>query len=207
MALLPEDSNQQAALVAIIAIVGGAYAFWTYWYTPTQEEITRMEERVERLETQNRRARVMATQGREELEERLAVYERHVEQLEELIPQSDEVPELLDAMALEARQTGIDLALMQPEPAQPGEFYTRRTYSMGVIGPYQDVGRFLAAIASLSRIIRPIDLELAPGPAREDDAGESVLTVQANFRIQTYVLPEARTQSAPAGGGQQSAGA
>lgn len=196
MALLPEDPKQQKLLVAGLAVAAILYAFWSYWYSPKREEIAGLEERLETLETQNRRAQILATRGRKELEERLQVYERHIARLEELIPRGEEVPELLDAMALEARRTGVDLALMRPEPPDEGEFYTRRSYSMGVIGPYHEVGRFLTSIASLPRIVTPVDLSLEPTTGTTS-AGEEVPMVEARFRILTYVL-RSGTEERPA---------
>lgn len=198
MALLPEDPVQRNALLVGVLIAAGVYAFWTYYYTPQKEEIGRLETRLERLETQNRRARVMATQGREQLEQRLAVYERHIAKLEDLIPQDEEVPELLDAISLEARRADVELASMRPEPAQEGQFYTQRSYSLGVIGMYHDVGRFLTAVASLPRIITPVDVGVEPGPPAQGPEATGPRVV-AQFRIRTYVVRPSRAAGGEGG--------
>jgi type IV pilus assembly protein PilO len=105
-----------------------------------------------------------------------------------LIPHSHEVPALLNNMAMEARRTGIELALMRPEPAESGAFYTRRSYEIGVVGEYHDVGRFLTSIASLPRIVTPVDLDVAPFEG-DDETLDYDAPVEARFRIVTYVLP------------------
>ena len=53
---------------------------------------------------------------------------------------------------------------MRPESEEPGEFYTKQTYTMGVIGPYHRVGRFLAAVGSRNGPERILDLMLRTGP-------------------------------------------
>ena len=208
MALIPDDPKKRKALVVGILAAGLFYVFWSYWYTPRATEVERLRSRLEQLEANNRRAQVAAARGGEELEVRLAVYERHVSQLEQLIPQSEEVPALLNAISAEARRAGLNrgaIATMRPEPDEAGDFYTKHSYAIEVIGDYHDIGRFLTAIASLNRIITPVDLEMVLFQGDRsvlDPELEAPLT--ARLRIQTYILPAGSTLSpAAAGPGQQ----
>ncbi|MFO8175842.1 MAG: hypothetical protein R6T96_16275, partial [Longimicrobiales bacterium] len=86
MALIPDDPRQRNALIIGILAAAGFYFFWSYWYQPAKTEVDEMAARLEQLDSENRRAQIIATRGGTELEERLAVYERHVGQLEALIP-------------------------------------------------------------------------------------------------------------------------
>lgn len=205
MKLIPEKKNQQAAFFAIILAVGAMYGFYQYWYTNRQDELAAMEARLEQLEDQNRRAQIVATRGGKELEEKLALYERHLLRLEQLIPESEEVPALLNSMAVEARQNRVELALMRPEEPLIGEYYTTRSFNIGVMGEYHDVGRFLTAIASLPRIVTPVDLDMSVSARssnrEEEDASKA--PVLAQFNIKTYVIPPAvaETQAELTAGG------
>jgi type IV pilus assembly protein PilO len=203
MALIPEEQHKRIALVLGLLALAVLYLAHTYWYTPTVEQIDRLQTRVTQLEDSNRRAQIIAARGGEELEQRLAEYERHVSRLEQLIPAGEEVPALLNAIAMEAQRVRVNLSSWQPEPSQPGEFYTQESYEMAVMGEYHDVGRFLTAIASLPRIITPVDLRLsvAAGPAPREDIESPVV---AQFRIRTYVLPgdQIPTGAPIPGGGQ-----
>lgn len=197
MALIPSEPRQRAALLVLFVALVGLYGFWEYWYTPRKAEIEQLESRLEQLEDRNRRARVLATRGVEELEERLAVFDRHLRQLETFIPRNEEVPRLLESMAMEARRNNLgDLASITPEPSQPGPYYTRTSYEVSVIGSYHEVGRFLTAVASLPRIVTPVDLEMTTRVAprargRPGTTDEERGEVTARFRIETYVLPDA----------------
>lgn len=188
MALIPAEQHKRIALVVGLVALAGLYLAWEYWYTPTSERIAQLETRVTQLQDQNRRAEIIAARGGEELEERLALYEQHVQRLEQLIPAGEEVPALLNAIAMEAQRVRVRLDTWQPEPSEPGEFYSRESYEMSVIGEYHDVGRFLTAIASLPRIVTPVDLRLeySPGASVREDVQSPV---RAQFRIRTYILP------------------
>jgi len=132
---------------------------------------------------------VLSAQGGGDLEQRMALYERHVAKLEELIPGVEEVATLADEIAGQARVTGIEIDRMVPEPREPGVYYDRSSYEMAVIGEYHGVARFLTRVASLSRIVTPVevDVQLFPQAQRFPEMESPVL---ATFRIETYVLPD-----------------
>jgi type IV pilus assembly protein PilO len=175
------------------------YPIQSFVLAPRKEENRVARERLEALETQNRRASVLAAQGGGDLEERMALYERHVARLEQLIPAAEEVAILADDIANRARVRGVELQRMVPEPRRAGAYYDETSYSMAVIGEYHGVARFLTDIASLSRIVTPIemDVRLFSQPNLFPDMESPVL---ASFRIETYVLPDG-TGAAPAPAG------
>jgi type IV pilus assembly protein PilO len=190
MAILPQEPRQQKALGAIILVLGALYAFHTYWYTPRVTEIERTETRVEQLTGRNRNAQISAARGGADLEERIALYQRHMIELERLIPQSEEVPQLMRTVSAEARSARVSLSGLQPEPSQPGEHYTRQIWSVNAFGEYDDIGRFLTSIASLPRIATPVNLDLAPYAQPQGVGLTYENPVLARFRIELYVLPE-----------------
>ena len=190
MALLPQDPKQQKALLAIVGILGGAYALHTYWYSPKATEMEEVEARVEYLETRNRTAQIAAARGGADLEARIALYERHMTALEALIPASEEVPQLMRTISAQARSAGVALSGLEPESDQPGEHYTKLTWRVSAFGEYDNLGRFLTSIASLPRIATPVDLELAPYPVPSGAPVEYENPVLAQFRIELYVLPQ-----------------
>ncbi|TVR53599.1 MAG: hypothetical protein EA421_10315 [Gemmatimonadales bacterium] len=202
MALLPTERPRQAALLVGILAIAAGYAFFEYWYAPRAEVISAMEVRLQTLDDSNRRAQVLSARGVSDLEERLAVYERHLGRLEELIPATGEVPTLLRTISSEALRTGVELGGLRPEPPMEGEFYTRDSYEMDVIGEYHDVGRFLAIVASLPRIMTPRDLEMEPFTGQSGQ--EMTSPVRARFRLETYLSP--RTPDPLADGSLDSAG-
>ncbi len=187
-------------LLGLLA-VAASYFFWAYWYSPRRTEVEDMTARLERLDSNNNRARIIATRGGSELQERLSQYERHVARLERLIPQSEEVPALLNEITAEARRVGLnrgDVASLKPDEDETGAFYTRQSYEIQVVGEYHAIGRFLTAIASLPRIITPVDFGLAPFQGDRTVLDRDIETpLTAHFWIQTYVLPAAAEAASP----------
>ena len=144
------------------------------------------------LDFNNQRAQIISARGGTDLQERLAQYERHVGQLERLIPQHEEFIALLSDITAEGRRHGVEIFSLNPAPEEVGDFYTKETYDLEIIGDYHDIGRFLATIASLPRIITPMDLDLSvfEGP-EEMIRPEYEAPLTASLRIQTYILPAA----------------
>jgi type IV pilus assembly protein PilO len=181
------DQQRQMMLLSVLLIGGIGYATYNYVYVPRSAEVAELQTRLERLEAQNLTARQLtAREGRSQVERQLALYRDQLVQVEGLIPSSEELPDLLDAISAEAQRTGVDLALIQPVGASAEQFYTRRTYDLAVRGGYHEIGEFLTEIASLRRIITPINLSVT---VMEAEPGQSAPQLEAKFAIETYVLP------------------
>lgn len=206
MALIPNDPKQRNALLLAVLTAALFFVFWTYWYTPRTEEIEERTAQLDRLDQNNRLAQIIVARGGTELAERLARYEAHVDRLERLIPQSEEVAALLNQISAAARQTGVTDPEMRPEPDEAGAFYTKESYEIAVVGEYHDIGRFLTRIASLDRIITPVDLQLSPFEGDRELLNPDLETpLAAQLRIQTYILPS-QDQPLPVEGGEGEGG-
>jgi type IV pilus assembly protein PilO len=186
MAAMDPQQRQKLMLAVMVLLLVG-YGGYEYVYRPRSEEIAVMETRLQALEAQNRAARALsASEGREAVERRLSEYREQLVRVEGLIPSSEELPDLLDAISAEAQRTGVELALIQPVGATAESFYTRRTYDLAVIGSYHEIGEFLTAVGSLPRIVTPISLDVT---MKEERGGEEEPELEARFSIETYVLP------------------
>lgn len=187
MPILPSDSQQRQRVLLGAMLVGGlAYFGYTYGYQPRAAEVDALRTHLETIQLQNRTARALADGGAEEVERQLAVGREQLLAMEALIPSSEELPDLLDAISAEAQRAGVELSLIQPVDVTEEQFYTRRVYDMAVIGRYHGVGEFLARIASLPRIVTPMNLSLA---SQSEAASGDEPRLQATFSIETYVIP------------------
>ena len=187
MALLPSDPKEQRKLLIGLAPIVALFAYWYFFHGAKVEELTAMETHLEELETKNATARAQMNRGGPDLERRVALYEQYMAQIEELIPQREEVPQLLHSMTDRAQENGVELTLMRPQDEIQETFYTRALYDVAAVGTYHDVGRYLAALGSLPRIVAPMDVQVS-GEGIEPGRG-GVPRISASFRIQTFVVP------------------
>lgn len=185
----PTDPTQRNWMIAGLLLLILIVPFRMYLLQPRQDDNAVLQGRLESLEAQNRQAGVILARGGADLEERMALYERHVARLEELIPAREEVPALIDDVQRRARGSNVEVVGMIPEPTEPAGPYNRTGYSMTVVGDYHNVARFLTEVASLQRIVTPaqLDMQLYTGPSLR---ASMETAVQASFRIETYVLPD-----------------
>lgn len=193
----PDDPKQRNWMIGGVAFLLLIIPYNMYLLSPRQEANATLQGQVENLETVNRRASVLAAQGGGDLQERLALYEAHVAKLEELIPEQEEVPVLLDDIQTRARVQNVDVRLLEPQPREPGEYYDRTAYNMAVVGEYHAVARFLTEVASLSRIVTPtqVEVQLHSDPQQYQELESPVM---ATFRVETYVLPDSTAVPPPA---------
>jgi type IV pilus assembly protein PilO len=163
--------------------------------------LAELEAELGQLEFNNERARIISARGGTDLQDRLTQYERHVDQLERLIPAQAEFVSLLNDITAESRRQGVRLSGLSPEPEEVGPFYTKESYGLELIGDYHDIGRFLGTIASLPRIITPTDLDLSVFDGELDLLNEDFeAPLVASLRIQTYILPSGNQRPLVEGG-------
>lgn len=134
--------------------------------------------------------RELARGSVEDLRNRLETYRGSLSLLRRLVPERNEVPNLLDDISSRSRIRGVTLATVVPLPVEtgPAPFDTYK-YNMSVIGRYDQIGQFLADVASLQRIIVPYDLSLDQANANAAKAlgDTSGSLLEAKFQVRTFV--------------------
>ena len=125
-----------------------------------------------------------------DVRKRLESYRGSLMLLRRLVPERNEVPNLLDDISTRSKIRGVTLSQVVPRPVEPGPApFDTYKYDMSVIGRYDQIGQFLADVASLQRIIVPYDLTVAAAASNAAKAlGDSTgALLEAKFQIRTYV--------------------
>jgi type IV pilus assembly protein PilO len=125
-----------------------------------------------------------------DVRKRLESYRSSLALLRRLVPERNEVPNLLDDISTRGKIRGVTLSQVVPQPVEPGPApFDTYKYNMSVIGRYDQIGQFLADVASLQRIIVPYDLTVAAANTNSARAlGDSTGSMlEARFQIRTYV--------------------
>lgn len=196
MALMPDRQEEQVKLLGILILAGLAALYWLYAYRPKNQELALREERVSQLQFHGRRTSIRVA-SLEEVRSELERYRRELDRLRPLVPTRSEIPALYDAVARTSQQTDVELVSViprEPAPDSSAHFDVQR-WSMEVEGDYHGVGRFLAEVASLDRIVRPEVTRIEPA----EGSGGDTVGIRAVVELESFVLP-ARESSSPAGG-------
>ncbi len=126
----------------------------------------------------------------EDLRRRIEGHRASLAMLRRLVPVRAEVPNLLDDISTRAKIRGVTLSEVVPLATEPGPSpFSTDKYNIAVLGRYDEIGQFFSDIASLGRIIVPIDVSVSPAGMSEARAlGDTTgALLQARFQIKTYV--------------------
>src|SRR5438045_5995175 len=181
------------ALLVLVALAGG-YFFWTKLHTPDIAQIATANQQSDSLEKRIEQAKHdLASGSIEGLRRRVEEYQGSLELMRRLVPEKNEVPTLIDDISTKAKVRGITLGKIQPLTPEPGTPFDTYRYRLEVYGHYDQIGEYLADVASLPRIIVPQEVTLSSAtPAAQkllgDTAGSLLL---AEFSIRTFVKAQA----------------
>jgi type IV pilus assembly protein PilO len=156
-----------------------------------EERVVAMRDTIAQLQASTDSAKRELARGTvEDLRKRLDTYRGSLALLRRLVPERNEVPNLLDDISSRGRIRGVTLSQVVPMPVEAGPvpFDTYR-YNMSVIGRYDQIGQFLADVASLQRIIVPYDLTLdqANTTAAKALGDTTGALLEAKFQVRTFV--------------------
>jgi type IV pilus assembly protein PilO len=189
MALLPQNQRDQIMLFVAFVAIAAMGLFYQYVWSPKQETLNALEQRVERLSQLNDKIDREVKRGNlAKLKAEGERYRRDLAVLRQLVPTVNEVPGLLEQVSTAARRVGLDLSDVQPEDVVTGVHFDVHRYRIGLAGDYHAIARFLTNVGSLTRIVAPINLQLAPSSKNLPRVlPKEHRLVEARLQIQTYV--------------------
>jgi type IV pilus assembly protein PilO len=153
--------------------------------------VVAIQDTITKLEGETDKAKKELAKGTvEDLRKKLETYRSSLALLRRLVPDRNEVPNLLDDISTRSKIRGVTLSQVVPQPVEngPAPFDTYK-YTLSVIGHYDQIGEWLADVASLQRIIVPQDISLsvanqAAAKALGDTSGA---LLEAKLQIRTFV--------------------
>jgi type IV pilus assembly protein PilO len=158
-------------------------------------QVAAVKDTIAQLEGETAKAKAELARGTvEDLRKRLDGYRSSLALLRRLVPDRNEVPNLLDDISTRGKIRGVTLSQVVPLPVEPGPApFDTYKYTLSVIGRYDQIGEWLADVASLQRIIVPQDVQLAvanqtAAKALGDTSGS---LLEAKLQIRTYVKSNA----------------
>jgi len=141
-------------LITFILLIGVGYYFFIF--TPAQEEIARLEQRLIQEEDDLFRDQIMARRL-PDLEETYAEKRWMVDSLEASLPDQVRVSDFLDDLEQIARRLELRFQTFRPQsPETPSDYYGTKKYRLTVQGPFDRVLLFLIALEEFQQ---PLEIE------------------------------------------------
>jgi type IV pilus assembly protein PilO len=194
------SKEQSTPLIAIVLAVLVGYIGYTgaviemvgvKGLSARKERVAAIKDTIFHLEAATDSAKKELARGTvADVRKRLETYRASLALLRRLVPERNEVPNLLDDISTRSKIRGVTLSSVVPQPVEPGPVpFDTYKYNMSVIGKYDQIGQFLADVASLQRIIVPYDLTVAAANSSSAKAlgDSSGAMLEAKFQIRTYV--------------------
>ncbi len=187
---LPTDQRGQIMALLILVALAGGYFFWTKVHQPQSAQIAAETQQADSLEKIVEAAkRDLASGSIEDLRRRVEEYNGSLELMRRLVPDRNEVPTLIDDISTKAKVRGITLGKIQPLTPDLGTPFDTYRYRLEVYGHYDQIGEYLADVASLPRIVVPeeVILSTASSAAQKQLADTAGSLLLAEFSIRTFV--------------------
>jgi type IV pilus assembly protein PilO len=190
VALLPTDQRSQVMMLLTLLALGGAYAFWHFYYQPASVEISTTKATIDSLQTIIARAKQDLAQGTmEDLRLKVERYRGMLGLMRRLVPEQNEVPAMIDDISTRAKVRGVTIGKIEPLPVEPGPPFDTYRYRLEIMGHYDQLGEYLSDIASLPRIVVPQDVILkAASQGAQKLLGDTIgALLEADFSVRTFV--------------------
>ena len=202
MAGMPTNQRDQILFaIGFIAVIG-AGAYWYFVDDPARNSPTGLvviEAHLDTLNASNQRAKALMARGTATtIRAEADSLRTNLEIMRTLVPVSNEVPLLIEQVSDAARRVRLELGAIDPAPPIEGEMFDTFRYQVKVNGSFHEIAQMLTNIASLGRVMAPINLTLVPGIPADGRVVEGRQYLLATFGIQTYVVRTAPPTAPPA---------
>jgi type IV pilus assembly protein PilO len=191
-----KDPNVQKVLLGVVVLIVVSYLYFgtqllPFFYQVRKARVEAMEQEYTKLSADLEKAR--QTVGK--LAQLEAEYDRLHEQwlsAQELLPEEQEMPDLLRKVTTAGVRAGVEFMLFQPGAPVVHESYKAHPVKVRVRGGYHQLGIFLSRLANLQRIVNvsELDVKSAARAAKGRKPGDNQTknTVVADFTLTAHTL-------------------
>lgn len=164
---------QRIGIYAGVLVVIIALAVWlSFW--PKMDEIGKLEKKLAQVQQELDIAKRNASElndWRNKMKKKEAQYKTVMRAL----PESEEIPTLLEAVSQAGKDAGLEFVLFQPKPESPKDFYAEIPVDINVSGTYHEVAGFFDRVSNLKRIVNIRNVKMSPQSG--NDSSNDLTTV------------------------------
>ncbi len=170
-----------SVFIFIFAII----IFAAGWFTTIKskrQEIAKKQEVYQNLQNQLRKTTAVVKR-KKEANRRLQIISKKWAQAQKMLPKEASIPQLLRTLTKLSGSCDVKIQHLKPSPQREKEKYTEIPIEVKIAGGYHNIGRFMAGLNNMSRIVKVQGLKLSEG--KELEEGEFVIS--AAFALITYI--------------------
>lgn len=173
-----------ALTVLVVVTVVPMYFLSTsypFTYASRRQTIAQLDERHQQLSQELERARLLV-RNLERVEQEYAILHEQWKVAATLLPDENEMPDLLRKVTAAGQQSGVEFEIFRPKPIVNQGFYSDNPVEVRVNGGYHQTGVFLSRLANLNRIVNVSGLKLQG----VDNQQDSPYTVRTDMLLTAY---------------------
>ncbi len=188
--------GQMAVFLVVGAVLFGIFYFVVY--SPTQDEITSIVAQSDQLQEEIRKAERNQDKLKK-LEEEKALNEKILEDLKGILPENEEVSQILRKIQAIASNARLKTSTFTFGAKTNREIYLEWPIAITLEGNYHNLGIFFDQVSRMKKIFTIDSLHLSPLASLSYD-----YTITASFTATTYIYHENVAVRAPAARGPRS---
>jgi type IV pilus assembly protein PilO len=171
--------------VTLFLILGGS--FYMFFYKPKQEELNKLKDEYEVIQTKLFTARAVAKDF-DEFQKKYEDAQMKFKLALRLLPEKQEIPSLLEGVSKSGKDSGLEFQFFQPGPEVNKGFYAEIPVSVRISGGYHNIALFFDRIAKLPRIVNVLNIAMQAPAATPDILSASCTAVTYRF-LETAQAP------------------
>jgi len=173
-----------AILLVVVALpMNFLSASYPFTYAARTQTVEGLESRHQELSRDLEKARLLV-RNLERVEQEYAILRDQWEVAQSLLPEENQMPNLLRKVTAAGQQSGVEFTLFRPQNPLPKGFYSDNPVEVRIEGGYHQTGVFLSRLANLNRIVNVSDLKIEG----VDDQDNTPFTLTAEMTLTAYTL-------------------
>jgi type IV pilus assembly protein PilO len=145
------------------------YFYFSYFWLPLGKKIEEKSRKVAQIEADISNAKAQKAKYKD-LEAKLASLRQEKDAAEKKLPREKKFPDLIRTITDLSKKHNVKVGNISPAGEAQVEYFKRVSYNLTVRGNYHDVGRFLAALGLLERILTSENVNVNGTPGAETSA-------------------------------------
>lgn len=175
-----------AGSVLVVLVVVPMYfmsASYPFTYKSGQAKVESLEARHQKLSRDLEKARLLV-RNLDRVEQEYNTLHEQWQVAQTLLPDENQMPELLRKVTAAGQQSGVAFTLFKPQVPTPKGFYADNPIEVSIEGGYHQTGIFLSRLANLNRIINVSRVHMKG----VDNQDEKNFMVKADMVLTAYTL-------------------